>query len=81
MTMPSEVLYLWRVEIRALGITKEQKFTFCWHIATSASIETEVVRQARSRFAGEWWNGFIITAVQEIGKLHIIDGCNLFEKD
>jgi hypothetical protein len=79
--MPTEVLHLWRVDIRKLNPARDEWGPFSWHIATSSEDESVAVHQARGRFTPEWWDEHIITAVEKIGKLHIIDGCNLFEKD
>lgn len=80
--MPSnnQVLHLWRVDIRPLRAVTAERRPFCWHVASTSSLdEKKVVDEAMKRFTPIWWAGHIITGLEYIGDLHVIEGSPLHE--
>jgi len=76
-----EVLNLWRVDLRGLGYNKHSRTAFTMHVASRSSNERDVVKELRNRFEPKWWDDNIVTGLEEIGNLHMIDGIPLYESD
>lgn len=77
------VLTLWRVTIRALGLTNSSRAPFHWYVALKSGSmhERDAVAAARARFTSQWWDEHLIIAVAEVGKLVSYDGVALYEED
>lgn len=81
MSTAIEVRELWRVTIQpipeASGLVPHP--SFCWHIAVLHENPKSIMALARSRFTSAWWETKMIINIEEIGKLHILDGKSLYE--
>ena len=82
MKEPVEVLNLWRLDIRSLGLCKTERGSMSWYLATKEMhSEKNVIAEAKKRFTSTWWDEHIITAIEYVGKLVMIDGTPLYEQD
>lgn len=75
------VLNLWRFTIRRLALDDAGRKIFFMHLASKCSTEKQAVAKMRRRFTAEWWEGVLILAVEECGKLHMIEDQPLYEND
>ncbi len=72
---------LWRVTIRGLSVTTDNRKPFIWHVAMRDCFcsEKEVVAAVRLRFTSSWWSEHIIIEIEQIGGLQFFDGTALYE--
>lgn len=78
--MPSYyVLNLWQIRCRRLGLIAAERSPFSLHIATKESSEKTVVAKIKQRFTPQWWEGVLITDVEQVGRLHMIEDKPLYE--
>lgn len=76
----TKVRSLWNFRLRKLGIDNSQRAIFSLHSACRQHCtEQEAVNQIRQRFTPQWWEGYLMIEVTEVGELHMIDGEALYE--
>jgi hypothetical protein len=70
---------LWCVTIK--GLLLSDSCSFEWHVvpldvnADAVSVKREVYR----RFSKEWWEEHIVTDIEKIGSVHVLDGVCLYD--
>lgn len=72
------VLQLWKISIEQLDSNGTQHIEY---VGSRYCSKFRVVQEIKTRFTPEWWNDHLIIAVEEIGRLVMINGTALYEED